>query len=38
MNFTNLKNCMDKFVNEYGTPGVDVVGYRNHEVLYRYFI
>lgn len=37
MNFTNLKNCMDKFVNEYGTPGVDVIVYRNHEVLYRYF-
>ncbi len=37
MNFVNLKNCMDKFVSEYGTPGVDVIVCRDHKVLYRYF-
>ncbi len=37
MDFTKLKNCMDKFVREYNTPGVDCIVYRNHEMLYRYY-
>lgn len=37
MDFTRLKNLMDKFVREYNTPGVDVIVYKNHEMLFRYF-
>lgn len=37
MNFTNLRNCMDNFVQTYHTPGVDCIVCRDHEVLFRYF-
>jgi len=37
MEFSKLKNLMDKFVSEYNTPGVDVIVYKNHEMLFRYF-
>ena len=37
MDFTKLKNCMDKFVREYTTPGVDCIVYREHEMLFRYY-
>jgi len=37
MDFTNLKACMDKFVREYNTPGVDCLVYKEHEIVFRYF-
>ncbi len=37
MNFENLKKCMDELVNDPMRPSVDILVYRNHEVLYRYF-
>lgn len=37
MNFTNLKNCMDSLVSEEYRPSVDVLVYRDHEMLFRYF-
>ena len=37
MNFPNLTACMDRFVTEYGVPGVDCIVYQNHEVLFRYY-
>ncbi len=36
MNFLNLKNCMDRMIEYYKTPGVDCIVYKNHEILYRY--
>ena len=37
MEFKELKKCMDKLVCEYNTPGVDVMVYKEHELIYRYF-
>lgn len=37
MNFTNLKHCLDRIVQEYHTPGVDCIVYRNHEMIFRYW-
>ncbi len=37
MDFTKLKNCMDKFVQEYKTPGLDCIVYQDHKMLFRYF-
>ena len=37
MNFENLKKCMDEHVAHEYRPSVDVLVYRNHELLYRYF-
>ena len=37
MNFENLKKCMDEHVSHEYRPSVDVLVYRNHEPIYRYF-
>ena len=37
MNFSNLKKCMDELVSDELRPSVDVLVYRNHELLYRYY-
>mgnify|MGYP003291034201 CR=1 FL=1 len=37
MDFQNLKKCMDEHVAHEHRPSVDVLVYRNHELLYRYF-
>ena len=37
MDFTKLKNCMDKFVREYNTPGLDCIVCQEHKMLFRYF-
>ncbi len=37
MNFGNLKKCMDEHVSDERRPSVDVLVYRNHELLFRYF-
>ena len=36
MDFTNLKNYMNRLVNEYHTPGVDCIVYKDHEIIFRY--
>lgn len=37
MNFDRLKSYMDRLVNEYNTPGVDCIVYKEHEQVFRYF-
>lgn len=37
MNFTNLKEYIDKLVSEYKIPGADCIVYKNHEEVFRYF-
>ncbi len=37
MSFENLKSCMDALVSDPKRPSVDVLVYRNHEPLFRYF-
>lgn len=37
MNFENLKKCMDAHVGDEKRPSVDVLVYRDHELLFRYF-
>ena len=37
MNFTNLKEYIDKLVTEYKVPGADCIVYKNHEEVFRYF-
>ncbi len=37
MDFINLKNCMNNLVSDERRPSVDVMVYRNHELLFRYF-
>ena len=37
MDFTNLKNYMNRLVNEYNTPGVDCIVYKDHEIIFRYY-
>ena len=37
MHFENLKKCMDELVAHEHRPSVDVLVYRNHELLFRYF-
>ncbi len=37
MEFKQLRSYLDKLVNEYNTPSVDCIVYKNHKMLYRYF-
>lgn len=37
MNFENLKKCMDNLVSDEKRPSADVLVYRNHEPLFRYY-
>lgn len=37
MDFSRLKDYMDKMVTEYKVPGVDCVVYKEHEMLFRYY-
>ena len=37
MDFTNLKNYMDRLVSEYKVPGVDCIVCKDHEQVFRYF-
>lgn len=37
MNFTNLKEYIDKLVTEYKVPGADCIVYKNHEEIFRYY-
>lgn len=37
MDFTKLKNFLDKAVSEYHSPGVDCIVYKNHEQIFRYY-
>lgn len=37
MKFENLKNCIDKLVSDPLRHTADVLVYRNHELLFRYF-
>lgn len=37
MDFVNLKNCMDTLVSHEKRPSVDVMVYRDHEPIFRYF-
>lgn len=37
MDFTNLKNHIDRIVSHYNTPGCDCIVYKNHEMLFRYY-
>lgn len=37
MDFTPLKNCLDRIKEEYNVPGLDCVVYKEHERLFRYF-
>ncbi len=37
MEFENLKNYMDELVSDPLRPSADVLVYRNHELLFRYF-
>ncbi len=35
--FYHLKQELDRIVNEYNTPGVDCIVYKDHEMIFRYF-
>ena len=37
MDFTNLKNHLDRLVSEYKIPGVDCMVCREHQQVFRYF-
>ena len=37
MDFSTLKQYMDKLVNEYNAPGVDCIVYQEHKKVFRYF-
>lgn len=37
MEFLKLKECLDHFVKDYNTPGVDCIVYKEHEELFRYY-
>lgn len=37
MDFTKLKNYMDRLINEYNVPGLDCSVYKNHEEVFRYY-
>lgn len=37
MDFTKLKYCLDRIVEEYNTPGVDCIVYKEHKIIFRYF-
>lgn len=37
MNFTRLRDYMDRLVQEYNVPGVDCIVYKEHEQIFRYF-
>ncbi len=37
MDFTRLKEYMDRLVSEYKVPGVDCIVYKDHEELFRYY-
>ncbi len=38
MEFPRLTAYLDKMVNEWNTPGVDCIVYRNHEMIYRHIV
>ena len=37
MDFTELKNYMDRLVTEYNVPGADCIVYKDHKQIFRYF-
>lgn len=37
MDFTPLKECLDRIVSYYKSPGVDCMVYKNHQKLFRYY-
>lgn len=37
MDFTKLKECLDRMISEYGAPGVDCIVCKDHEQLFRYY-
>ena len=37
MEFIELKNCMDCFIDKYNIPGVDCIVKKEHETVFRYF-
>ena len=37
MDFTRLKNYMDRLVSEYKVPGADCIVYKEHEQIFRYY-
>ena len=36
MEFTNLKKCMEFLLDEYKTPGLDIIVNKDHEEIFRY--
>ena len=36
MDFSNLKNCLDGFLEKYHVPGLDCIVCQNHQELFRY--
>lgn len=36
MDFTNLKTCMDKLIDEHNVPGLDVIVNYDHKEVFRY--
>lgn len=37
MDFTKLKECLDRMISEYNAPGVDCIVYKEHEQIFRYY-
>lgn len=37
MEFIELKNCLDYFVDKYNVPGVDCIVRKEHKTVFRYF-
>ena len=37
MDFSKLKECLDRLITNYNSPGFDCVVYKNHEKLFRYY-
>lgn len=37
MDLPNLKNCLDRLIEQRNVPGLDCIVYQNHEILLRYF-
>ena len=37
MNFENVKNYVDRMVDEYKVPGVDCIVFKEHEQVFRYY-
>ena len=36
MDFPKLRSRLNAFVSDYGTPGVDCIIYKDHEVVFRH--